>query len=340
MSDSEKTRRASIHREAAYHAFRQKDLHSCCQHVTAMLEHDPLQWVAHWRIVTTAYRRTGQLSNLLGRLDNAITVHPEINLSGRYSGVSAALTEGRRQRAVQLGLPPLLVLPLPNTDGTMLHTALAAGLGIPPVRISLQHHLFDVAIPNWIADVVRKPALVGPHLPSSAENLEALSRGGVKKITVLVRDPRQAILSRAHHIAKHDANPDDTEWYSWFGEIPESYADWSLERQVDFCLRTEYQAFVDWITGWLQASRDFDIQFLTYERISDSLIDAGQSIVAFHGIDSKLFRPELVDLSKSDEVHFRLGSIDEWRDVFSLRQKEFVNDRLSDDLRQAFGWQR
>jgi len=340
MPDSEKTRRASIHREAAYHAFRQKDLHSCCQHVAAMLEDDALQWVAHWRIATTAYRRTGQLSRLVAMLDNAITMHPEINLSGRYSTVSAALTEGRRQRALNLGIPPLLVLPLPKSASASLHAVLMQGLGVAPVRISLQHHLFDVAIPSWIANVVRLPALVGPHLPPTAENLSALSANGVKKITVVLRDPRQAILSRVHHIAKHDSNPDDSEWYSWFGEIPATFASWPLDRQIDFCLRTEYQAFVDWVAGWLEASSRFDIQFLTYERISGSLVDAGRSVISFHGIDTKLFHPELADLPKSDELHFRLGQTDEWREVFTSRQKEFVNDRLSDDLRQAFGWQR
>jgi len=107
-------------------------------------------------------------------------------------------------------LPGIFLNTMPKSGSLYLWQVLEYGLCVPACRVSHSTFPGDIIVPEWLDRLRCGNVVTQEHIPASLENLAAMSRAGVKKIIVHVRDPRQATVSWMHHIIKRwEDNPDE-----------------------------------------------------------------------------------------------------------------------------------
>lgn len=169
----------------------------------------------------------------------------------------------------------------------------------------------------------------GAHMQASYHNTKVLEECGINKITVLLRDPRDAFVSWVYHLQKLGAGARN--FVSKIYHLPTSYFEWSLAEQFDFQVRTFLPITVNWVEGWLDyyaaPDRRVDILFVLYDELKRDPESYIRRIVGFHDVPnvdfSKLIAPE------QGKFHFRKGQHAQWKTEFSP-----ANRRLADELLQ------
>jgi hypothetical protein len=163
------------------------------------------------------------------------------------------------------------------------------------------------------------------------------------KIIVHVRDPRQAILSWTHHIRELYEN-DDYALYNCDPPIKKTYFRKTFREQVDWQINNYFPHFLNWIIEWSKTEKsDFDtkIMITQYEDLRKNSYTFFQSILNFYNINlsEKYLKQSLIE-PKKGKLHYRKGSLDEWRDVFTSNQIEKTTKAIPKVLFEEFGWEK
>lgn len=173
-------------------------------------------------------------------------------------------------------------------------------------------------------------------MQASYHNMKVLKDAGIDKATVLLRDPRDALVSWVHHIAK--LGPSGRDYHSRIYHIPRAYFEWTHEEQLAFQIRTFLPTIGNWIEGWLDYyasdDREIDLQFVYYDELRSDPVRYLGRIAEFHGLANvdytKLRRPS------PGELHFRKGEHDQWRSEFTTDDQHLANALLGDRIIKAF----
>lgn len=182
---------------------------------------------------------------------------------------------------------------------------------------------------EMLLDFLKGGMVSASHLQPDYDNLTLLSRCGVNKIVLHVRDPRAALLSWAHFVMKSMRK----ERKPYQPALDSLDALDNLEHFVD----ASFPYFVNWIDGWVSAlSSDPDLQalILTHDELAQSPETYFGKIFAFYGMGI----PELRLVDKAESTHFRSGDNSEWRRVFPEHLVKKMNDQIPDRLWEKFGW--
>ncbi|CAN2046979.1 Sulfotransferase domain-containing protein [Candidatus Magnetomoraceae bacterium gMMP-1] len=179
----------------------------------------------------------------------------------------------------------------------------------------------------------------GTHMQASYHNIKVLEQSGIKKITVLIRDPRDVVISWTHHVKK--SGPDHRKHISKFYHLPPEYYTWDLSQQLSYQVRTFLPLAVNWIESWLSyysdPDRKMDILFVFFDELKRSPEEYFKKITSFHLCES-------VNLSKIKKPvwgtrHFRKGEYDQWKNDFSdddlLFSKLLIGQRLKNAFKKA-----
>ena len=177
--------------------------------------------------------------------------------------------------------------------------------------------------------------LIPTHMGASYHNLYIAQKAGIKNITVMIREPRDATISLTYHIRK--AGPELRNLHSEFQYLPCDYFDWGHEQQLAFQVRVFLPRAINWIEGWYDAivSKQFDIelQFIYFDEMRQNSKAMLSKIIRFHGL------PNLADdsegLTASETSHFRSGTNEQWRDEFSALDQSLAIALLGDRLERA-----
>ena len=177
------------------------------------------------------------------------------------------------------------------------------------------------------------------HCMATHHNVCTLHDAGFKRITVLVRDPRDSTVSWTYHLRA----PAMGEWMRNFNSLiqhlPSDYFARSHAEQLAFQVRTFLPAAVNWIESWLEAScspdkdRPVEVQFVHFDDLRTDPNRMFERVLAFHGVTD--FDLSKIQPAKAGARHFRRGETGTWRDEFSAADTAFADNLLNGRL-QSF----
>ncbi|MFC1815190.1 sulfotransferase domain-containing protein [Thermodesulfobacteriota bacterium] len=175
----------------------------------------------------------------------------------------------------------------------------------------------------------------GTHMAASYYNIQVLSKAGVSRITLLVRDPRDVVVSWSYHLKKY--GPAIRNYNSLFQYLPKDYFSWTHEQQLHFQIRTFLPKAINWIESWIGVYEEnytyLKIQIVFFDHLRSDTRDFFEKILCFHKIaDYDLTKIE----SPKSRPHYRKGTHDQWKNEFSDHDKLFVSSLIEDRLKKAF----
>lgn len=156
-------------------------------------------------------------------------------------------------------------------------------------------------------------SIIATHMPANFHNLQALKEGGVERVTVLIRDPKDALVSWIHHLEK-----DIDFWIKdiqKFYYIPDEYKQWTIEDKIAFQVRTYFPLCVNWIEAWLYEAvkqDDIDIRIVFFEQLKNNPYQYFTDLFDYHGVED--YSLELLSGNKQGKMHFRRGISGSWKD--------------------------
>lgn len=178
--------------------------------------------------------------------------------------------------------------------------------------------------------------LFGAHMLPSYHNVTALKAAGLSKLTVLLRDPRDATVSWVYHMQK--MGPETRAYHTKIYGIPVDLWDWPHDRQMAFYVRVWLPLAVNWVEAWLEyyadPQRELDIQLLLFDDLKIRPRRYFERILAFHGNTARSWDP--VKPPEPGRRHYRSGRHGDWQREFRWDDRALSDLLLADRLQRAY----
>lgn len=245
------------------------------------------------------------------------------------------------KQARQQAIPELPFVGFPRSGSVFVFSSLVSGLGKPSFGGMMGGAFPDFVFAQEGFNVVRAGrGSSHTHIRASRMNLlEMGPRYGIKKLLVMVRDPRQALMSWHDFMPKiaSDMDPVQAQHYN----LPDSFLDFSDEEQMDWLIDNWLPVLVTWLDEWKEASRtDWFETKIHYARFEDLRKDQEKfflDILDFFEIDHDLFEMP-TEPTKEGDRNFRQGHVDSWRTETSPGQRSRIERIVPHDLLTFYGW--
>jgi Sulfotransferase domain len=177
------------------------------------------------------------------------------------------------------------------------------------------------------------------HCMATHHNICTLNEAGFKRITVLVRDPRDSTVSWTYHLRAPAMGERMRNFNSLIQHLPSDYFSRSHAEQLAFQVRTFLPAAVNWIESWLDASlspdsdHPLEVQIVHFDDLRTDPHRMFERVFAFHRVtDYDLTK---IQPAKAGTRHFRRGETGTWRTEFSAADTAFADNLLNGRL-QSF----
>lgn len=187
-------------------------------------------------------------------------------------------------------------------------------------------------------------AVGGEHLRAIDHNLSLLSDHGVGKLAILVRDPRDAVISWWHHLERSDIKA-QAEEYGARGGISAAYHDLDRQEKLRELITSEYPGYQAWISEWLKVIDDPSSGLSCHvHRFEDFAADKRKSLramLAFFGHDVEPVFPSIEgprDTGIHPATHFRRGQVGSYRDEAPPDLVALLDKTLDPGLARRMGW--
>jgi hypothetical protein len=238
-----------------------------------------------------------------------------------------------------------LIIPgLPKSANVFIESAMQATLGCSFVRFAnmqqqIQPEKFD-------AFFALDRAVGGQHVLPTVHNLAQLAAHDVRRICILVRDPRDAVISAWHHFERPDikANPKTIPVIAATGAISLNYYDLSAEEKLRDLVVRLFPIFQNWVATWLAViDRSPDVQFHInrYEDFATDQRGALRAMLEFFGHDVEPVLPAIGETREAGidtATHFRRGQVGSHRDEASPELVRLFDEGLDRALAARMGW--
>lgn len=239
--------------------------------------------------------------------------------------------------------PPILLAALPRSGSRFLYHSLWAGLSREEVRGVPSGIFPDVAVNRLALELLRRlGGCAHTHISANRANLiEIGAHQRLEKLIVHVRDPRQSMVSMFHYMPDvvTKLEPSQALHYG----LPDAFLQQSIEQQLDWYIDNWLPWSIRWIEGWLGAvTEPWFCTRILYTRFED-MVQYPELFFAqlldFYEIDRTGFNLPTTPTRRGDR-NFRLGQIEEWRDVLNPAQRERASALIPQTLLDRFGWSR
>ena len=178
--------------------------------------------------------------------------------------------------------------------------------------------------------------IFGAHMQASYHNTLVLGEAGIERITVLLRDPRDAFVSWVYHLRQ--LGPSARDYHSKIYHIPRAYYDWTPARQVSYQVRTFLPVIINWVEGWLDyyaaPERKLDVLFVYYDELKRDPRRYTRRIVEFHGLEGADY--DKIPVAEPGKLHFRKGEHEQWRTELSMHERGLADDLMQERLIDSF----
>tara|TARA_R110002074_G_scaffold274885_1_gene446436 strand:- start:455 stop:1489 length:1035 start_codon:yes stop_codon:yes gene_type:complete len=233
-------------------------------------------------------------------------------------------------RTREEGMPNIPFFSLPKTASSFVNNILANGLDIPYTMISW-HGI--KAIKAWAEIFTKGPGVLHDHLHPENDNAVTLKASGLQRAILHVRDPRQMLLSLAHH-----SQADGGYWRmdsKLFGYNKINMSEHDLDYTIDLMLEDRHpKRCAKWLDDWHKLAPDVEIFVSRYEKLHAEPQAFLSEVVEFCGGDSQV-QEKLAEYWKQnteDQAHtgynFRSGKVDEWKKVLLPRHLKLIEEQL------------
>lgn len=225
----------------------------------------------------------------------------------------------------------------PKIDNSPAWTAYWAGREFNvPTLYSAGDFTSQMLRPEALGSYLPDGYLFGTHMLPSHHNVTALKEAGLEKVTVLLRDPRDATVSWVHHMQKMGA--DTRAYHTKIYGIPVDLWDWPHDRQMAFYVRVWLPLAVNWVEAWLEyyadPQRELDIQLLLFDDLKTAPRRYFERILAFHGNTALSWDP--VKPPEPGRRHYRAGRHGDWQHEFRWDDRALSDLLLADRLQRAY----
>jgi tetratricopeptide (TPR) repeat protein len=279
----------------------------------------------------------GQLSEALdaskttdavaARLDALIADHPNLHLVCPNEPAVISECIATREESIRKGLPSAVLISMGKSASIAVGNIFSSGYRMPSFAYCLTHLR---VIDSWARDYARGGACYVTHLDPSRDAVQRLKAAGLNKIIVHVRDPRQALVSLVHHF---DRYPDQLVQYRSTTDGGHAVSQRAMN------VLPLYAVSIDWIKGWLDLEPEIDVLFSTFEDFVKDRKAFVDRYLEFHGGDRAYFDwNDAFGEHTGIDDHFRSGRTDEWREVFSREDAEYLTSLLPLRIKERFGW--
>jgi hypothetical protein len=238
---------------------------------------------------------------------------------------------------VRCAMPGLLLNTLPKSGSVFLMHTLSETLGCGRLHIGNMYSLIDQISLEKMRVFAKGGCVVQDHLAPSLENLQILRHFGCSMV-LHVRDPRQAMVSWAHHLDRIYREQGEEPLLLVAPRPPSGYFAWDFTKKIDWQIDHYLPLAIDWLVRWLAVHDDGEIPILLtdYGELSGDADRLCRRICRFYGIAVE--GRHFVDIPKTIANHFRLADDEEWLRVLNPAQLERVNALLPSELTSRFDW--
>jgi hypothetical protein len=269
----------------------------------------------------------GKVNEMAAQLETLLSRYPGINAVCGNSPAEVERVLQLREANIAKGLPSALLVTQGKSGSVSVANIFNSGFNLPSFAYSLVNLKI---IPGWLKDYIRGGVCYVTHLNPTSENIDLLKKGGVNKVIVHIRDPREAFVSSVHHLSHYN--------YQTPAYDNEQFRQTSLSHKVEALVLYYYQP-ITWILGWLRAERSLNIHFSTFNEFvhdKDRFVD---QYLDFYGGNRALFnREHATTMREGTDYHFRMGKTNAWQEGLAPEQIEHMNAGLPGALRERFGW--
>ena len=242
-----------------------------------------------------------------------------------------------------MNLPLVYISTLPKSGSVYTLNMIAEGLGIRKLdsRTS-SNSAFPKAAMMWPAlksQVEDGEAIYLGHIDASVTNLQVME-DWLERVVVLIRDPRSATLSMAHHLNRYHKEGLDEAFASIHPKLPEDYFDITLVEQIDWLVQFYFPGCIYWIQTWLRYADEknggMEVLLKNYDELRLEPKQFFESIISFYNITKDHFN--FRDVRKDSTTHFRKGAPTEWEAVFTSSQLRRCRQLIPASWYERFGW--
>ncbi len=243
----------------------------------------------------------------------------------------------------------ILINALPKSASLYIVRTLASTLSCEIMRIGTRGVNFtQTDIEATYKFLIKDRSISQDHIIATKYNLNALYYSGLTKFVVLLRDPRDALASWAHHLEREDVANNPWIWSLIVssGIISENYYSLSWNEKLNDLIRYYYPIMLDWINRWVKVESDnrFNFKITTYEEFVSDKEAFIKSVLRFYGLfdgSTKIVWPsDSQRMSKNInlDTHYRKGISGGYLEEFSSNQIILLNSNKDIDLFQRFNW--
>jgi hypothetical protein len=242
-----------------------------------------------------------------------------------------------RAQGIDRGRPRMLINTVPKSASETIWNRLAAGLGMAQSHVSIGLFPECTVLPYRMQTFTQGGIIAKEHLPATPYNVRQLREAGIDRVVFHVRDPRQATLSWAHFVQ------DDVSMRLlapiWRQVVPPAAVlGRGLEATIDWAIDSYLPQLVKFMTDWDALGRDpdhgIDVKFLSFEFFRTDADAYLHEVLDFYDIPRETFAAD----RESEDVHYRRGELEEWREVLTREQARRAWKQIPDELAGRFGW--
>ena len=185
------------------------------------------------------------------------------------------------------------------------------------------------------------------HIAPNDFNMSVLRTMGLTKFVLTLRDPRDVVVSWAHHMRR----PDLDDWHLALviaNEIvPDNYYQLSWNEQLDVLIERGFPRFQNWIIEWLERldHPTFDIHVVNYVRFAQNPKHVAREILTFFGYVLEEDAINLPDINYENReagidvnTNFRRGVAGGFLTELTDTQIKRIEGMLDHELYQRMGW--
>jgi hypothetical protein len=223
--------------------------------------------------------------------------------------------------AIDRGLPPFCLVSSGKSASVSVCNLISSGFNLPTMVHSI---VPNALIPSWVSKFALGGAVCSSHLVASKENIALLESLGLK-IFLMVRDPRQMVVSFAHHLANYSFQFSSTPVWNEITKKP-------FHERINFLIDEYLPNVVKWINDWLSSKDRLDIHLLSFEKYINFPNLFLEELLFHYGGDQGYFNRDNALSASGIDNHFRNGFTEEWKSVLTNIQISRMNNIIGNKV--------
>jgi hypothetical protein len=229
---------------------------------------------------------------------------------------------------------PMPIFAYTKTGSSFLTMVMSDLMDVPWGVASLN---YEIAVRAWLSFAASFPFSLHDHMWPTQQNIDLLQQAGVSKVVLHVRDPRQVVVSLAHHVLLYRGASQNRH----IERVVDEYGfDALLDRMSSWMIQ-----YRNWLIGWKSLTRKngIDLLITKYESMLENKDRFFNDILDYFVSPSTLHDKIARSLSKRKrlkqrEAMFRLGTADEWKTVLSRRQIGLIETHCAGAFTALYGF--